>query len=1129
MRYFLVLFLLTSSTLSFSPAPQVINAPVKPDEIKPTEERPFLKDPPPLPGAFTTVADAIGGDEDELAKIREAGLSYYGALYNPNSAGKPGLLEGARQLGFELARDNKEWIGEMCRWEYTLLRPDTAAVWSEFERLKPRFMNPQTQLMRVMFHARLLGDMAAYEKAAKSAKGSKWVKAARAWFADGMDLKEAIAALLAVADEAVDLQYSDMLLHHSQMGEGKRPNYWSEQAVRLDFKEFTKPESIRKLFQLPQEFGPEALYERIGALALETDDKAFIAEMVAQQRKALEGKTLAPFRLEMLLMAAYADVGKAEGVDAARWRLAAKYSTGPQLAGYVVSVLGGSQSEERLSAGITAFMSQPDITMCQRLFLTGSMMSWDDALSLLAIRGVIALCADQLGAWRNIARALMRITKFGPQRENFRKALLATKQEDLAALAAVMEKGKWEELNPKVRKSITLSPEQQASLLAPFVEETELVTHGGLQAVFWLNKAVFLNGTRAICAAAQCYFECLKCTPAPKEKDSPQPNFGEYARFVSDNCDKAAAAMFAEKFRAFDAAVAERAQIQLADFETNALGRALRQLAVRRVSLDNEQSDELSQHPEKFGGAGLAAAAAGAFADHKFTLRRQLRSKAEQCSPLSYDVHWLQCPFAETPGTSSLCTWELCSRVAMRVFMLRPFAPRSIAMLLSVQISSGQFAFSCAAALGVSMARQPHRLSPGSEEMALVYSLSCNRCVWPVIHATCIYSADVQGGPPEPAALVSALTTSFFGLNTFDRLQWQCMAGANPQYGRVVLEELVGRRNMNDVSTLLDFSRCIARTSPETAIAYIEKADKIGISRYGRFVGTQGFVQAHGQLGTLDKALERYHDMRSDTKVGYPAYLDMFMLAGVLYGNNHKQLGDALEAISGYEPDMDLFDNAFLWRRALMMAGRHDEIEKIELPDPPRTPAYLDAVEYSKLFHAAAALLGAGSFDEVLKRCAPFLAQQCEDGIGVFLDAALLRAIALKASGQPTGFDAKKKTLAIVDGEFCDFVDAGPGLFDGQLAEILCGRREVGALAGGQDGYWHGMFYAERPPAHMGSGRANNDIILARDPFIRGVLAWLANDDAAAREQLQACVKADQRNSHEYHVAQWLLAGPLKK
>jgi len=52
---------------------------------------------------------------------------------------------------------------------------------------------------------------------------------------------------------------------------------------------------------------------------------------------------------------------------------------------------------------------------------------------------------------------------------------------------------------------------------------------------------------------------------------------------------------------------------------------------------------------------------------------------------------------------------------------------------------------------------------------------------------------------------------------------------------------------------------------------------------------------------------------------------------------------------------------------------------------------------------------------------------------------------------------------------------------------------------------------------------------MARDPFIRGVLAWLAGDDNAAREQFEACVKADQRNAHEYHVAKWLLAGPLKK
>ena len=66
-------------------------------------------------------------------------------------------------------------------------------------------------------------------------------------------------------------------------------------------------------------------------------------------------------------------------------------------------------------------------------------------------------------------------------------------------------------------------------------------------------------------------------------------------------------------------------------------------------------------------------------------------------------------------------------------------------------------------------------------------------------------------------------------------------------------------------------------------------------------------VEAHGQLGTLEKALDRYHDIRAG-KVGNPPVLDTFMLSGVLYGNNHKQLKDAMEAIAKYEAVKTMFD-----------------------------------------------------------------------------------------------------------------------------------------------------------------------------------------------------------------------------
>lgn len=1132
MRHVLGLILLFAGVMGTQHAPRENLAPEKAAEVKPTAERPFLKDPPPVPAAFEKVAKAVRGEDEALDEIKSAGLSYYGALMNPQSSGKERLLDGARAIAFELAREHREWISEMCRWEYALLRPDTAFVWSEYKRLKPRFMNPQTQLLRVMFHARLLGDMAAYENAAKSAPNSKWVKAARAWFLDGLEPKDAIAVLLAVGEDTAQLAYSEIDIYHSQMAESKRPNYWSEQGFRADFANLDKPESIRTLLQLPRQFSAFALYERIGALATETDDKTLIAELVEQQGQQLKDKFLGAVRLEALQFAATAEQLPLAENTLHRWRAVSKVSYGPALPGYAIGVLGGSQLEEKVGCATTAFMSQPDLTLAQRFCLTTCFNSWDDLLCVLAIRSVIALCPDSLGAWRNIARTLMRFNRLVDRRERFRVALAASKVDDLVQLAAVMEKGKWEDLNPKVRKGLTLSPAQQASLLAAFVDEKELATYGGLEPVYWLNRAVFLNGSRAVLAAAQCYFACLKATPEPKEQDVSQPAFLEYAQFLDANCDNAALAAFDAAFKTFDEKTAAKALRQREAMlqASHPLGSALKQLSTSRVSLDAATMKALKEHPEQFGGAGLAAAAAGAFAEQKFTLRKALRSEAEQRSPLSFSVHWLQCSFGETAATSSICNWELVARATLRAHLLRPFALRSISMLLSVEMVSGQFAYACASALTVALGRQPERLSPSSDEVHLIYAPNVSRCVWPALHAACVFSGGATGELPRRPALLSALVVSAYGMNTFERLQWQNMAGANPQFARSITDEVVARRNMEDVSTLLDIARNIARTSPELAIAYVEKADELGASRYGRFVGTQSLLQAHAQLGTLDKELDRYHDMRADKRTGYPAYLDMFLLAGLLYGNNHKQAQLALEAIAGYEPDMNAFDNAFLWRAALMMAGRYGEIENIVVPRAPQTPAYLDAAEYSLLFHGAPALLENGSFSELISRCDPYLSCKCENGIGVFLDAALLKAVAQKASGQSVGYDEKKKTLSVVDGEFCDFFDGGPGLLDGHVAEILCGRRTVNTLGVyGKDGYWHGIFFGERPPAYMGGGRASNAVIMARDPFIRGVLAWLAGDDNAAREQLEACVKADQRNAHEYHVAKWLLAGPLKK
>ena len=129
---------------------------------------------------------------------------------------------------------------------------------------------------------------------------------------------------------------------------------------------------------------------------------------------------------------------------------------------------------------------------------------------------------------------------------------------------------------------------------------------------------------------------------------------------------------------------------------------------------------------------------------------------------------------------------------------------------------------------------------------------------------------------------VETLTQMSFGSEGWDGCMVASHASARLDWGHCALEEFMSVYNMSDVNNLLNGAFGAAHSDPEIAIALVEKADQIGVSRYGRFVGTQAMVEAHGQLGTLEKALDRYHDIRAG-KVGNPPVLDTFMLSGVLY------------------------------------------------------------------------------------------------------------------------------------------------------------------------------------------------------------------------------------------------------
>jgi hypothetical protein len=173
------------------------------------------------------------------------------------------------------------------------------------------------------------------------------------------------------------------------------------------------------------------------------------------------------------------------------------------------------------------------------------------------------------------------------------------------------------------------------------------------------------------------------------------------------------------------------------------------------------------------------------------------------------------------------------------------------------------------------------------------------------------------------------------------------------------------------------------------------------------------------------------------------------------------------------------------------------------------------------VFHEARRLLDAGDFQELERRASSATARAYDRGLGELVDAVLLQALASKEAkiGNP-----------VIDRVGYYSMSPLEDVLDCQVIEVLAGMRKREKLDNpGGTRYWQGARFGDRHGLKHGAGYATAAEIDARDHFIRGVLAYLADDKAQARVLLRKCTKADQRCSHEYHVAEWLLEKRLKK
>lgn len=1115
MRAALVVLALTL-TGAWTGEPRLLAGPDEKVAPKISDARPFLGDHPDWKSASILADLATKGDKDALAELDGAGLTYV-----PLMLGLPPL----RPNAYRLLRQHADWIRAMQGWEAALVMPDPEGVKSAYVALKERFWRSETQLARAILHAHACGapDVAA-ELAALDAD-SPWIQAAQAHCGLKFTGQEAIKKLRAIEADVADTArwlflFSGPMVLGPELQRGQNQGE-VERAWARD--NFGKLEGIRELEPMPRQWRNGGLQERIGAIAMDTltpeQLEALDKEIFAATKDLFDGQA----SINAWAFSALAEARDMTKADRQQMAGAARHSRSAAAIPFALWCVNNGMPTEGMAFSLLAFHGAPDSTLPQRLVLSLAAGTGDEKLLALAGRAILALAPDNIDSYRNILRGLYRIAGFEALRDAFQKALAASGDKDLVALAGMVKDGKWEVLNPRDRRPVNLSDSVQAKLLSVFCHPDEVTAHGGAEALLWLNKAVFLEGARRLVAADAAYRKAvqLACGKAPAAM---HPNIYQYFMFRLRNLGPAVRAAYEARWKKHDA----EGQAALAALESawSAGGcttvQAGPMAAFRRWqsgpdALPQDLAKELKDGKDKWGGAGHAAVARASFDRGDLAGYRAGLDAALRVSPLDFDVYYQFTPRGEPYMSNSFANWETVARNTWRLAMLHPYSNVSQAWMTLIAHRTGAYGLCADAACNAGLTRAPY-VYWGEDG----YAMQTYRYFGRNYH----WRAYARLGMASQGLLTQAqrneMTQVFdvvsFSLQSYYFLDIANAFGLLPNFARLTYGEMAAAYNMQDVSTLLDIARNLARTDAQTAIDLVKRADDIGVSEYGRFVGTQTLCIACARLGKLDDVWERYTEMRQGD-VGVPKYLDNYLLAGATSANQHAVLPRIIEAVEGYGPAVGDSEFAFYWRRAHMAAGRHDKLADMSTGNGTKAFHYRNFKPYTLLFHEARALLAAGNHAELIKRTDPYLVAFFEGTLGEYADAAILRAIAVKLSGS-------KEPL--IPAEVVDRITDGDRVLDYQVIATLAGRRKGPLPEAGPAGYWHGTRWAERPPAFQGGGRATIAEMSARDPFMRGVLAWLAGDDAAAIAKLKECVAADQRCSHEYHVAEWLLANPLK-
>jgi len=1133
MKHALACLLLLSACLACTGMPPVIKvqADGESDKVKAFERRPF-DDHIQWDEARVQVGKALKGDQEAREKIAQGGLSYWPLIKSDPS-------DAAQVWAYNLLAKHIGWLNDMQSWERTLLRPDANSALALFLKLRDRFHDSGPQLARAIILAARLGDSETLTKLLALDPESKWVKAARAYLGLGFEPRAAVNILIATLEDIRPQRARTMQFETPYIETRNRKlGILSEKYMAIELQTSFEETGIDCISALPKEWETGGVTERAAALAADTNDATFIAECcekVAQicgEDPERDGRYLS-FR--SVAMQGLKNTLSPDPASLEHW---ATNSTGPTLALWAKSRQNSGIDIECALAAIAQFNGHPDLGIAQRFCLSQCLAYPDEITGLMAIRAVLALRDDCYDAFHNVACELSSNENWKSRSKAYAVALLASGHRKLVELAKLVESGNSKNLTETTStgERLGLSLEQRAAILQVFVHADENAGHGGAIGVYWLNRAAFLEGACALVDAADCYAAAIVEAAKFTKRDFANVNTFLWAGFLERRLDAACLEPILKKTSAKypDLAKILAAEKALStDTERKMEDRALylaNDLKGKKGGLDDSLYKILTNDLSRAGGFGLNAAGWCKRADSENPTGYELLARSERASPLILEVQYQRGPGPEKFGAYGQGNWETAARSALRQALLMPTSILTLVRAGTVLAVQGSPGVALSAMFANSCCRPMHRFLGYSVVRLLSRFPSSywNTARW-LEETASAWGADI---PEEwKPGFLDTRKRCTWTTDCTEVLWYISDIGLRPEYVQRSFDMIYERHDDRDVNNLLNYSLALGRNDAKRALELIKRSEALGVNQYGRFVGSQTYVRAKAQLGEIDDALKRYTEMRGQD-IGRPEFLDRYLLLGMTEGNQFARMDDVLDALSEYELDFTDSQLCFGYRRALMSSGHHADL--LEVPAPtsdPKSYAFSHAFEFSRAFHEARARLDQSDFTAISLTTDRLLGdRRFSASIGVMIDALLLNALADKELGLEKPAVNKEGKLDWLHESWHFSWPGDDCLLEHGVLDVLAGARPWNELPKPDSRhFWHGSRYAERPSISNGSGLLSAGECEARDPFIRGVLAYLSGQNDKARELLTSCVALDQRCSHEFHVAQWILAQRLSE